>query len=81
MGLNNEAQPGRYTFKKRTQIDSMYRWTTDVGLPGGFNKKEKIKKYSDKEWVFPAYADITHLQWEENNGSGYVPAGGFDFLK
>jgi murein DD-endopeptidase MepM/ murein hydrolase activator NlpD len=74
MRLNRDGILG-----KKDAIDSMYRWTNDMwDYMESLVKAKKVKKYSDKEWVFPVRG-YTASAIGGHNGSGYIPQG-FEFF-
>lgn len=65
---------------KKEAIDSMYRWTNQMwDYLEDLVKRKKMKKYSDKEWVFPVRG-YTAAAIGGHNGSGYITSG-FDFFE
>ncbi|MCB0726171.1 MAG: M23 family metallopeptidase [Ignavibacteriae bacterium] len=65
--------------EKQAAIDSMYKFTNEVWEFLEANiQRNKIKKYSVDEWVFPVKG-YTPAAIGGRNGSGYVP-GNFDFF-
>jgi hypothetical protein len=64
---------------KKSAMDSMYRFTNQLwDVMEARVKSGKLKKYSDKEWVFPVKG-YSASAIGGVNGSGYVP-GNFDFF-
>lgn len=67
------------SIERQTAIDSMNKFTNDVWEFLEKNiERNKIRKYSDNEWVFPVKG-YTPAAIGGNNGSGYISAG-FDFF-
>lgn len=75
MRLNRDG-----VLQKKEAIDSMNRWTNQMwDYLEDLTKKKKIKKYSDKDWVFPVKG-YTASAIGGYNGSGYITSG-FDFFE